>query len=223
MSKTIKLIIMLLVAYPVFAADSTFEKGMHAKSKDKKTACSLFETASDNGNIDAYIELAECYVWGYGGYKKDKTKGISMLNNAIKKGSIYAIYRRAIILYPYGGRSILESTKSMEDIRKAAELGLPVAQSHLGHIYRYGSHGPLNIPVNPFKAMFWYRKAAEQGDARSYNSIGRMYEVGAGVKQDLSAAKNWYGKACDAGIQGLENQLSMGGCAGYQILNEKGY
>lgn len=41
-----------------------------------------------------------------------------------------------------------------------------------------------------------------------------MYKNGLGVRQDLSIAKEWYGKSCDNG----ENA----GCNNYKILNEKG-
>ena len=42
-----------------------------------------------------------------------------------------------------------------------------------------------------------------------------MYDNGYGVKQDYKKAKEWYGKACDAGVQI--------GCDNYKLLNQKGY
>ena len=42
-----------------------------------------------------------------------------------------------------------------------------------------------------------------------------MYEIGQGVRQDKRAAKEWYGKACDAGFQD--------GCDKYRELNEAGF
>lgn len=57
--------------------------------------------------------------------------------------------------------------------------------------------------------------AAQQGDAEAQNSLGVMYAKGQGVRQDKRIAKEWFGKACDAGLQA--------GCENYRKLNEQGY
>jgi uncharacterized protein len=41
-------------------------------------------------------------------------------------------------------------------------------------------------------AMFWYRKAAEQGEAAAQFSLGQMYSDGHGVPQDYVQAYMWY-------------------------------
>jgi len=41
------------------------------------------------------------------------------------------------------------------------------------------------------------RKAAEQGDAASQITLGKMYESGQGVTQDKAEAAKWYGKAAE--------------------------
>ncbi|MDD6180996.1 MAG: hypothetical protein PUB01_02840 [Desulfovibrionaceae bacterium] len=63
--------------------------------------------------------------------------------------------------------------------------------------------------------MEWYRKAAEQGDAQAQCNLGVMYDKGDGVRQDKSAAKEWFGKACDKDFEP--------GCKEYARLNESGY
>ena len=47
-----------------------------------------------------------------------------------------------------------------------------------------------------------------------YN-LGVFYANGEGVKQDYFKAKEWFGKACDGGVQL--------GCNNYKKLNEQGY
>ena len=49
--------------------------------------------------------------------------------------------------------------------------------------------------------MQWYRKAAEQGDAHAQLALGWMYVTGQGGRQDVVIAKEWFGKACDNGLQ----------------------
>ncbi|EET79321.1 Sel1 repeat protein [Campylobacter showae RM3277] len=46
-------------------------------------------------------------------------------------------------------------------------------------------------------------------------SLGVLYEYGQGVRQNFPTAKEYYGKACDLGLQL--------GCDNYRELNEKGY
>ena len=47
------------------------------------------------------------------------------------------------------------------------------------------------------KAVEWYRKAAEQGDAWGENNLGAMYATGRGLKQSDVKAVEWYRKAAE--------------------------
>ena len=49
------------------------------------------------------------------------------------------------------------------------------------------------------RAVFWYRKAAEQRDLIAQNNLGVMYEQGRGVPQDYEQAAAWYRKAAEHG------------------------
>jgi TPR repeat protein len=37
------------------------------------------------------------------------------------------------------------------------------------------------------EAVFWYRKAAEQGDETAQSDLGGMYYIGCGVEKDLGS------------------------------------
>ena len=50
--------------------------------------------------------------------------------------------------------------------------------------------------------MKWYRKAAEQGDAKAQNNLGVVYDRGEGVPQDDAEAVKWYRKAAEQGMPG---------------------
>ena len=41
-------------------------------------------------------------------------------------------------------------------------------------------------------AAFWYRKAADQGDAEAQAHLGILYEDGRGVPEDRIEAQKWY-------------------------------
>ena len=47
------------------------------------------------------------------------------------------------------------------------------------------------------KAVHWYRKAAEQGDAHAQTLLGSAYEEGEGITKDATKAVHWYRKAAE--------------------------
>ena len=47
-------------------------------------------------------------------------------------------------------------------------------------------------PKDPEQAVLWFRKAAEQGLARSQTTLAMLYEEGRGAPQDLDEARTWY-------------------------------
>jgi hypothetical protein len=58
------------------------------------------------------------------------------------------------------------------------------------------------------ESLRWYRKAADQGDAKAQNGLGLMYFRGQGVPQDYGEAARWYRKAADQGY--AKSQYNLG-------------
>jgi TPR repeat protein len=58
------------------------------------------------------------------------------------------------------------------------------------------------------QAALWFRKAAEQGDAKAQKSLGNMYGTGQGVPQNYAQAALWYRKASEQGD--AQSQFSLG-------------
>ena len=76
-----------------------------------------------------------------------------------------------------------------------AERSDPAIWNAIGNMYQNG-HG---TEINFSKAMHWFRKAAQSGDARSMASLGFAYLFGKGVKRDPQQAMEWYIQAAEAG------------------------
>jgi hypothetical protein len=72
------------------------------------------------------------------------------------------------------------------------------AQTDLGLMYANGE----GVGRDYDEAVNWYRKAAEQGDAKAQNALGVMYHNGFGVKRDDKEAKKWFRKAAEQGYYG---------------------
>ena len=65
----------------------------------------------------------------------------------------------------------------------------------LGWRYEHGD----GVEQNYTNAAYWYRQAAEHGDASAQNNLGVLYEMGRGVPQDPVAAFIWYGASAAQG------------------------
>src|SRR5205823_6240780 len=48
-------------------------------------------------------------------------------------------------------------------------------------------------------AVSWYRKSADQGNAKGQYNLADMYEYGKGVTKDLAQALSWYQKSAAQG------------------------
>lgn len=92
-----------------------------------------------------------------------------------------------------------------ENLKSAAEEGDIRAQSQMGDVYLFGEYD-LNVDYE--KAFNWYKKAADQNDAKSQYNLAIMYLNGYGVKKDLSKSVEYYRKSA---LQGdADSQLQLG-------------
>lgn len=69
-------------------------------------------------------------------------------------------------------------------IAAAAQTGLPIAQAHLGRLYRDG----IGTEKNYFEAIKWFRLAYDAGLADGAIDLGLLYFEGKGVHRDLVEA-----------------------------------
>ena len=88
-----------------------------------------------------------------------------------------------------------------------AEQGYADAQVNLGSAYSAGR----GVKQDDFKAVKWFKKAAENGSENGQFKLGLSYLIGRGIQKDRTLAKEWLGKACDNGDQQ--------GCEFYGKLN----
>ncbi len=74
-----------------------------------------------------------------------------------------------------------------------ARLGDARAQFNLGLAYDRGE----GVAENAEKAVYWYRRAAEQGYANAQSNLGVYVNAGKGVTQDYKEAVRWFRKAAE--------------------------
>lgn len=88
-----------------------------------------------------------------------------------------------------------ELDKAFPLYEQAANSGYNVAQNNLAVLLQ---NGTKNIPEDISKAIYWYERASDTF-APSAFTLGRIYDVGNSVPQDLKKAADYYLKAANLG------------------------
>lgn len=100
--------------------------------------------------------------------------------------------------------------QSIAALREHADKGDAQAQTTLGTYYQFG----IFVPKDCVQALFWFRKAAEQGWPGAQMALGIQYQGGSSagpieacVSQDLTQGAAWFRKAADEGWPSAQHQL----------------
>ena len=124
-----------------------------------------------NGELEFQCNLAKNYLYGQG-VKKDSKEALYWFRSAAEKGNIEA---QAMLgsLYSINsfmlGDSLLKNPKEAQKwLHAAGEAGSLQAQRTLGVLYSYGHFG---FDENIEAAVYWHKKAAEQGDQDSQDTL----------------------------------------------------
>ncbi len=99
--------------------------------------------------------------------------------------------------------------------KKANEL---VGGNNSGCQYNIGLC--YDLTGNYTQAVYWYRKAAEQGDAAAQYNLGVHYDDGKGVTEDDAQAVYWYRKAAEQGDAAAQNLLCLYYYSGYGVAKD---
>jgi|ERR1017187_8580650 TPR repeat protein len=82
----------------------------------------------------------------------------------------------------------------------------PKAQYELGVKYANGQ----GVQKDDAKAVFWFRKAADRGNADAQEKLGEMYESGSGgLAKDDAPAVPWFRKAAEQGNAEAQSNLGV--------------
>lgn len=88
----------------------------------------------------------------------------------------------------------------------SANLNNAKGQDYLGICFLEGRGATQNYE----KAIYWFKKGAEQGDPNAQNNFGNCYQNGNGVIQNDKQAVYWYQKGAEQG--NLNAQYNLGVC-----------
>ena len=148
-------------------------------STDYKEAIKWFRKAAELGNADAAYHLGLCYSGGYG-VDTDYEQALRWHLTAAARGKKHA------------EKNINVSPEHMA----AALEGETAGQNFLGVCYYGGYYG---FPKNYAASVWWFHKAAEQGDAYAQSKLAGYYVEGKGVMENYTEAAKWARKAAEQG------------------------
>lgn len=182
-----------------------FYHGINDKEKEVKY-CTM--SASQN-YPPALSTLGTLYYLGRG-VPQDYKKAKEYSEKACKLGDVEAC-RHLGQMY-YSGEGVKKDyDKAFKLIQFAAFNNDRSAGRILGLMYLDG----IGVEKNIILGRSHIESAAKQGDEDAMTIMGIMYEKGLAMKCDYKKAKEWYGKACDAGDEV--------GCNHYKRLDSEGY
>jgi TPR repeat protein len=102
------------------------------------------------------------------------------------------IHRLALILVVAFGGAHAAQLPTFEALDRQAQSGDVWAMLNVGAAFDNGTFGQQ---VDPEKAVFWYRQAAEKGLAKAQFALAHSYATGNGLKQSYTEALPWMHQA----------------------------
>ena len=173
---------------------------------------------AERGDAEAQFRLGMSYA-GRTGKVNEYGEAAKWFRRAADQGHSQAQYQLGR-LYQLGLGAARSYPEAAKWYRLAAEQGYAPAQHDLGHLYAAGRgldiayleapeppQGGQGMASDYVEAAKWWRKAAEQGDARAEFDLGWLYSVGRGVDTDYVEAAAWYRKSAEQGNPGAQYQL----------------
>lgn len=170
----------------------------NSQSSYKGEAIKWYKRAAETDHYEAMYKLGECY---------EETGSFSLAIKWLKKaaeGGNRKSYIKLGQLYLYGGMVNKDVEEALKYFRLVLDEDISAADlCNIGYSFDVGD----TVPVDKFKAVEYYRKAAEKGDIVAHYNIGVCYENGSGVLQNIEIAKDWYKKASEQGYSQAQQAL----------------
>lgn len=155
-------------------------------AQDDTAAVRWLRRAADQGYAPAEASLGALMMAGRG-TAKDAAGAIALLKAAAHQGNPDAML--SLGHCAADGLGMPRSAVVAADwYRKAAEKGNGPAENALGVLLWSGADG---VPVDHGQAVGWFKRAAAAGLGPAQYNLGKAYEAGIGIPQNLVEAYYW--------------------------------
>ncbi|MGS1110698.1 tetratricopeptide repeat protein [Achromobacter anxifer] len=150
--------------------------------------------AAELGLIEAQTIYGQMLLDG-AGVERDPEQGLAWFKRAAHADHLMAI-NMVGRCYENGWGVARDDTVAAYWFRLAADRGLDWGMYNYAHMLRSGRG---SVAQNPAAALALYQKAADAGHVKSIGVVGRYYEAGEVVGQDMDRAFDCYRRCAEGG------------------------
>ncbi len=134
-------------------------------------------------------------LWRETLYRRDYPRAFALFSEAAEQGDADGINMVGMSYYQGCGVE-KDRHKAAVHFLMAARMGHPQAQYNLG-LLLCGEGKACTQGLE--RSVYWFRKAADQGDVPAFWEMGNAYREGLGVERDFSEAAEWFSRGVQAG------------------------
>lgn len=127
-----------------------------------------FSLAAENNEVSAILNLGTYYEKGIC-VKQDLVTAFELYQKAANAGNPMGLYNVGIC-YANGKGVFIDYVKTFTNFERAANMNLDIAQYDLAVCYEKG----IGVAKNMEKAIYWYKKAATQGNQSAEDALSRL-------------------------------------------------
>ena len=164
-----------------------YQLGRLDKSPDYEQAKKWYSSSAKAN----YAPAANALGFVYDTVDDDYQHALNEYELAAKAGDAVGEFNAGLVYETGKGRAV-DYQKAADYYLQAANQGHVQAMVQLAGVYLNGLH-------DEDKALSWYQKAADLGDAGALYQLGLLSETGVGTKLDYATAVKYYQQASDKG------------------------
>jgi len=191
-----------------FAVGCCYHYGV-GRERDFVKACEWYARAAADSHQGACDNLGYCHDFGEG-VGRDPVAASRWYGRAASLGHAGAMFGLGVCHYEGSGVP-RDLGRAVDWFSRAGEQGHADAQYNLGACFDKGEGVPMDLAAavawfgegverDHVRAVHWYTRAAEQGNAAAQYYLGDCYYHGNGVpERDAGQAAHWFGAAAAQG------------------------
>jgi TPR repeat protein len=164
------------------ASSKQIALAQNTDSRDIQTVIKFWTGCANNGELGAMVLVGTMYTFGPASIRNEN-EGERWLHKAELLNHPMAAFGLSDIYLKRGERESSRNTLMRMTINYK-----DITARKIGDSFLYGS----NVQQDHVEAAWWFRLAAEAGDAYSQLVLGDLYQSGLGVPMDKNEAKRWY-------------------------------
>lgn len=179
--------------WPATILSSLYAQGTKIPA-DGSRAVELLQPFANQGNAAALVGLGDIYAKGAAGIPTDLPMARELFTRAAATGDLSAMNRLGFMLLSgQGGET--DTMRGLELLEPVIASDDTWAMLQLADHYAEG----VTLPLNAVKAMGYYQRAAELGNAAGLSRLGSLYRNGLGeIGADRAAALGYFERAAAA-------------------------